>query len=65
MGVLRCWTVGVVVALGGISLAHSADKKDAGDVSAREKLIGAWRLVSMEEAGPTASSITLPIVRVF
>jgi hypothetical protein len=38
------------MALTGLSLAQSAAAKDAG--SAREKLIGAWHLVSMEEPGP-------------
>jgi hypothetical protein len=40
-----------LVALGGLALAQSAEKKPAGPVSTREKLIGAWRLVSMEEPG--------------
>ncbi len=41
-------TFAAFVALGGVSLAQSADKKDDFE---REKLIGAWRLVSMEEPG--------------
>jgi hypothetical protein len=40
-----------MVAATGISLGQSAENK-AGEPSAKEKLIGAWRLVSMEE--PTA-----------
>lgn len=49
---LVCWTLAAVVALSGLSGARSAQKKDAAPGSAREKLIGAWRLVSMEEPGP-------------
>ena len=48
----RFWTLAAVVTLSGVSLAQSGDRKDAGPVSAREKLIGAWHLVSMEEPAP-------------
>jgi len=44
-------TLGTIVALSGLSGAQSAQDKGAGPGSAREKLIGAWRLVSMEEPG--------------
>jgi len=42
---LLCWTGAAIVALGGVSLAKTPGS------SAREKLIGAWRLVSLEEPG--------------
>jgi hypothetical protein len=50
------WMLSAVVALGGLSFTQSATEKDAGtgstkQGSASEKLIGAWRLVSMEEPG--------------
>lgn len=48
MKALRYWTLAVVLALGGVSLAQSSQKKDAGQSSAREKLIGAWHLVWIE-----------------
>ncbi len=51
MKALLRWTLAVMVAATGISLGQSARNK-AGEPSAKEKLIGAWRLVSMEE--PTA-----------
>ena len=51
MKALLCCTLAAVLALSGISLAHSAQKKDAGADSARAKLLGAWRLVSLEEPG--------------
>jgi len=51
MKALLCWTLAAVGALGALSLARSADKKDAGPGSAREKLIGAWHLAWMEEQG--------------
>jgi hypothetical protein len=51
MKVVLCWTLATVVALGGLSRAQSAEKKDAGPGSATEKLIGAWRLAWMEEPG--------------
>ena len=50
MKTLLSWMVAVAV-LGGVLLAQSAEKKDAGTVSAKEKLVGAWLLVSMEEPG--------------
>jgi hypothetical protein len=40
----------VVVALCGVSPAQSAEKRDADSGSAREKLIGAWHLVSLAMA---------------
>jgi hypothetical protein len=54
---LLCGTVAALVALGGLSRAQSAEKKDAGPCSAKEsyameKLAGAWRLAWMEEPGP-------------
>ena len=51
MKALLCWTLAAVVALSGLSQAQSPEKKDADPGSARAKLIGAWRLVSMEEPG--------------
>ena len=51
MKALLGWTLAVVVALSGLSRAQSAEKKDAGPGSAREKLVGAWRLAWMEEQG--------------
>ena len=56
MKTLLCWTLAAVVALGGLSRAQSAEKKDAGPGSAREKLIGAWHLVSIGESGADGSS---------
>lgn len=53
MKTLLCWTfaaAAALTALVGVSLAQSAAKTNG--TSAREKLIGAWRLVSMEEPGP-------------
>lgn len=49
-----CWVSAVVVALSGISLAQSAAKKDAGPGSDKEKLIGAWHLVSISATGADA-----------
>ena len=51
MKALLCWTFAAVVALSGVTLAQSPEKKDAGAGSAREKLVGAWRLAWMEEEG--------------
>ena len=52
MKLLRYGTLAVVLALSGPSHAQSANKKDAGTGSAKETLIGAWRLAWMEEPGP-------------
>ena len=43
MKALLCWTFAVVVAFSGVLLAQEPT---------RVRLIGAWRLVSMEEPGP-------------
>ena len=51
MRALLCCTFVAVVAVTGVLLAQSAEKEDAMHGSAREKLIGAWHLVSMEEPG--------------
>ena len=51
MKALLCWTLAAVVALSGLSRAQSAERKDAGPGSAREKLVGAWRMAWMEEQG--------------
>jgi hypothetical protein len=45
------WVLAVVVALSGISPAQSAAKKDAGPGFDKEKLIGAWHLVSISAPG--------------
>jgi hypothetical protein len=52
MKALPCWTLVVFVALNGLSLSQSAERKDASSGSAQETLIGAWRLVSLEAPGP-------------
>jgi len=52
MKALPCWTLVAFVALHGFSLSQSAEMKVASSGSAREKLIGAWRLVSLEGPGP-------------
>ena len=47
------WALAVVVgALSGLALAQSAPKQPGDGASAREKLVGAWRLAWMEEPGP-------------
>ena len=48
---LLCWTLAVVVVgLGGISLAQSPEKPDSR--TAKERLVGAWHLVSLEVPEP-------------
>lgn len=46
---LLCFALMAVVALGGVPAASAAAKSPASD---REQLIGAWRLVSLDEPGP-------------
>ena len=50
MRAVFCLTLAAVVALNGFSLAQSSEKKIG--ISVKERLIGAWRLASMEEPGP-------------
>jgi lipocalin-like protein len=45
------WTLALVVLLNGVAQAPSAAKKESASVSDKEKLIGAWHLVSMGELG--------------
>lgn len=49
MGARALWVVAVAVALSGVSTAQSAKTKDPAANSDRERLIGAWHLVSMKE----------------
>jgi hypothetical protein len=51
MKALGCCTLAAVVVLSGLSRAQLPGKRDAGAGSVREKLIGAWRLVSLEGPG--------------
>ena len=51
MRALLCWALASAAALGGVLLAKPAEKKDPGVDSAREKLVGAWRLAWMEKQG--------------
>jgi hypothetical protein len=51
MKALLCWTSAAVVALSGLWRAQSPEKKYTGSGSAREQLVGAWRLAWMEEQG--------------
>src|ERR1700730_17999234 len=44
------WTIVAIAGLSGISVAQSISKPE-GSSSVREKLIGAWHLVSMEDQG--------------
>ena len=44
-------TLAAVVLLGGFSLAHSAEKTNPLSASAKEKLIGAWHLDSIDSPG--------------
>lgn len=52
MKALICCALAVAMSLIGLSRAQSAQKKSTSADSAKDKLIGAWRLVSMEEPGP-------------
>ena len=51
MNAVLCLALVAVVPLGGLFHAQSSKKKGVDAGSARENLIGAWRLVSMEEPG--------------
>jgi hypothetical protein len=51
MKALLCWTLVGVAVLGGVSRMQSAQEKDASPGTSRDKLIGAWRLVSLEVPG--------------
>ena len=48
MNAFLCWTLGAVVMLGVVSRGQTPGKGDESAGSAKEKLIGAWRLVSLE-----------------
>jgi hypothetical protein len=48
MKALLCWTLATVALLSAVSRMQSAEKQQTDRSSARDKLIGAWRLVSLE-----------------
>jgi Lipocalin-like domain len=50
----------VAAMLSGLSLATSAEKNDAAVLSDREKLVGAWRLVSLEAPRPDGKMNRIP-----
>lgn len=52
MKALICLPLAVVMALTGLSWAQSPQKKAPDPGSEREKLVGAWRLVSLESPEP-------------
>jgi Lipocalin-like domain len=52
MKALLCLTLAAVVVLSGLSRVQSPEKKDAGPGSAKDKLIGAWHLTSLESPEP-------------
>src|SRR3984893_10620171 len=51
MKALLCWTLAGVVALAGHSRVQSSETKGTGNGSAKDKLIGAWRLASLASPG--------------
>jgi hypothetical protein len=51
MKVVRYSALVVALVFSGFALAQTAQQKSATPISDRERLIGAWRLVSMEEQG--------------
>ncbi len=52
---IRIGMLAIVLALSGFSHPRSAEKKPTASGSDREKLIGAWRLVSIAASGPHAN----------
>src|SRR3984893_11019353 len=48
MKALLCWTLATVALLSAVSRMQSAEKQQTDRSSARDTLIGAWRLVSLE-----------------
>ena len=52
MKALACWALLFLVALHGLSVSRSAEKKDPSSDSAQDRLVGAWRLVLLEAPGP-------------
>ena len=50
----------MVVAIAGVSQAQSAKKQAARPDSARDKLIGAWRLVRIDAPGPDGKPLDTP-----
>lgn len=57
---LYCGGLAVLVTIAGFTQAQSAEKQVAGLDSAREKLIGAWRLVHIEAPGPDGKPLDFP-----
>ena len=62
MAARKWWMLAVVVALSGMSLAQPAKEKDPARGSDREKLVGAWHLVSMGDSGASRQTNLAKIV---
>jgi len=60
MKALYCGALVMVLAIAGLSQAQSATKQVAGHDAAREKLIGAWRLVHIDAPGPNGKPMDIP-----
>lgn len=60
MRALLGWTLAVVVAMSGASAAQSKANKVSPPISDREKLIGAWHLVSLGEPGADGKVNSVP-----
>lgn len=60
MKVLYCSVLVMVVAIAGVSQGQSAKKHAVERDSAREKLIGAWRLVHIDAPGPDGKPMDIP-----
>ena len=50
-----CLALGLVISLSGISQTNSIGKKATASGSDRERLIGAWHLVSLGDVGPNGN----------
>ena len=62
MAARKWWMLAVVVAFSGMALAQPAKEKDPARGSDREKLIGAWHLVSMGDSGASRQTNLAKIV---
>ena len=61
MRTLRCWALATALASIALAQAQAAKKHAGGHDSSRERFIGAWHLVRIDNPGPDGRSVPEPL----
>ena len=60
MKTLQCGALVMALVVAGVGQGQTAKKQTAAHASAREKLIGAWHLLRIDEPGPDGKPMDMP-----